>query len=394
LSLLAYTASRTSLNGSILGKPKHVILKSRQILNIPLMRPLLPTADALLPYLRQIDDNGQYTNFGRLQSTLLSKLLVLQANLEAEPVSGVLTSSATLGLELVISCLNLPPNSKILVPALTFVATATAVQRCGHVPVVGDVAPETWMMTTDSLTGHKNLADIQAVIPVATFGMPQNADNWSAWSKENNIPVVIDAASSFGAQKSAPGISVVFSLHATKVLSTGEGGLIVTRDKNLAERLKAMTNFGIGLKQASAGTNTKLSEYHAAVGLAHLDIWPSQIDKRNNLLDLYQQALAPHIGNSIRLQENTGLFATCVFNIQLNDSEFRDHLEVAFEKSGIQTRRWYQPLLQNQPLFKGVIQTNETPNADLLAKTLIGLPFFIGLTHKQVEQICKVFSTN
>ena len=358
------------------------------------MRPLLPNADAILPYLRQIDGNGQYTNFGKLQSSLLSKLLVIQATLEAEPVSGVLTSSATLGLELVISCLNLPPKSKILVPALTFVATATAVQRCGHVPVVGDVDPETWMLTTDSLAGHKNLADIQAVIPVATFGMPQNADNWSAWSKENNIPVVIDAASSFGAQKSAPNISVVFSLHATKVLSTGEGGLIVTRDKNLAERLKAMTNFGIGLNQANSGTNTKLSEYHAAVGLAHLDIWPSQIEKRNYLLDLYQQALTPHIGNYIWLQDNTGLFATCVFNIQVNDIEFRDRLEAAFEKSGIQTRRWYQPLLQHQPLFSGVIQPNETPNADLLSQTLIGLPFFIDLTHKQVEQVCKVFSTS
>jgi dTDP-4-amino-4,6-dideoxygalactose transaminase len=351
------------------------------------MRPLLPNADAILPYLRQIDDNGQYTNFGQLQSTLLSKLLAIQANLEAEPVSGVLTSSATLGLELVISCLNLPPKSKILVPALTFVATATAVQRCGHVPVVGDVDPETWMLTTDSLAGHRNLADIQAVIPVATFGMPQNAMSWSTWSRANKIPVVIDAASSFGAQKSAPGISVVFSFHATKVLSTGEGGLIVTRDKNLAERLKAMANFGIGLNQASAGTNTKLSEYHAAVGLAHLDIWPSQVQKRNDLLRLYKEALAPRIGHTIKLQKDTGLFAACVFNIQLNSSEFRSQLEAAFEKFGIQTRRWYQPLLQHQPLFKGIFQTSETPNADLLSQTLIGLPFFIDLTQDQIERV-------
>lgn len=354
------------------------------------MRPLLPTADALLPYLRQIDNNGQYTNFGKLQSALLSKLLAIQLNLEGTPASGVLTSSATLGLELVISCLNLPPKSKILVPALTFVATATAVQRCGHVPVVADVDLETWMLTPDTLGSHKSLADIQAVIPVATFGMPQNADSWSAWSQEKNIPVVIDAASSFGAQKSAPGISVVFSLHATKVLSTGEGGLIVTRDKNLAERLKAMTNFGIGLNQASAGTNTKLSEYHAAVGLAHLDIWPLQVEKRNNLLKLYKEALSSYLGHSIKLQKDTGLFATCVFNIQLNSTEFRGRLEVAFEKLGIQTRRWYQPLLQHQPMFKSVIQANETPNADLLSQTLIGLPFFIELSQDELGHVSRV----
>jgi dTDP-4-amino-4,6-dideoxygalactose transaminase len=358
------------------------------------MRPLLPTADALLPYLRQIDYNGQYTNFGQLQSKLLSKLLTIQSNLEAEQVSGVLSSSATLGLELVISCFNLPPNSKILVPALTFVATATAVLRCGHVPVVADIDPENWMLTPDSLAKNRGHADIRAVIPVATFGMPQNAESWSAWSRENNIPVVIDAASCFGAQKTAPGISVVFSLHATKVLSTGEGGLIVTRDKNLAERLKAMTNFGIGLNQSTAGTNAKLSEYHAAVGLAHLDIWPSQVEKRNKLLKFYKEALAPHIGNSIKLQEDTGLFATCVFNIQLYNSDFRGRLESAYEKSGIQTRRWYQPLLQHQPMFKDVIKANETPNANLLSETLIGLPFYIELNQNELGQVLRVLLSN
>jgi dTDP-4-amino-4,6-dideoxygalactose transaminase len=352
------------------------------------MRPLLPNVEALLPYLRQIDDNRHYTNFGPLQNELLNKLLLIQSNLEDQAVSGVLTSSATQGLELVISSLDLPPNSKILVPAFTFVATASSVLRCGHVPVVADVDPETWMLTPDSLFSHKKLAEIQAVIPVATFGMPQNAESWSAWSAANNIPVVIDAASSFGAQKCAPGISVVFSLHATKVLSTGEGGLIVTGDKYLAERLKAMTNFGIGLNQSCSATNSKLSEYHSSVGLAHLDIWPSQLEKRKNLLNFYSETLTPLIGNSVKLQKNTGLLATCVFNIQLNNSECRSRLETAFELSGIQTRRWYQPLLQKQPVFEGSIYTYETPNADLLSQTVPGLPFFIDMTKDQIKRVC------
>jgi dTDP-4-amino-4,6-dideoxygalactose transaminase len=354
------------------------------------MRPVLPDADALLPYLRQIDNNGHYTNFGPLQNQLLAKLLNIQSVLESQPIYGALTSSATQGLELVISCLNLPPSSQILVPALTFVATATAVQRCGHIPVVGDVDPDNWMLTPASIAQHPSLQEIKAVIPVATFGMPQNADAWSNWGQLHNIPVIIDAASSFGAQRSAPGVSVVFSLHATKVLSTGEGGLIVTRSFQLAEQFKNLTNFGIGMTEPGIGTNAKLSEYHAAIGLAHLEIWPVQIKKRKQLLTLYKEALGQHLSDSLSLQEDTGLFAPSVFNIQFTTAALRSQLEATFASVGIQTRRWYQPLLQHQPLLSNVIQPAPCPNAESLSQTLLGLPFFIGLTTKQIKQVCEV----
>jgi dTDP-4-amino-4,6-dideoxygalactose transaminase len=351
------------------------------------MRPALPDAEALMPYLRQIDANAHYTNFGPLQKELLNRLINIQTSLEDSKVTGLLTSSATQGLELAISALDLPQNSKILVPALTFIATATAVQRCGHIPVVADVDPETWMLSPNTVNLGVNDHEIKAVIPVATFGMPQDSQNWSNWQKSNGIPVIIDAASSFGAQQSAEGITVVFSLHATKALSTAEGGLVITRDPQLSDRLQALTNFGIGRINSGVGTNAKLSEYHAAIGLAHLDIWPAQINRRRDLLKFYQDSLNSEKNHRLRFQKNTGLFAPSVFNIRLCNAKIRSNLEAAFEHQGIQTRRWYQPLLQNQPILKGVMRLGLTPTSDELADTLIGLPFFIDMTQDQVKQI-------
>lgn len=358
------------------------------------MRPVLPSVDDLLPYLRQIDANRQYTNFGPLQTKLLGRLLSFQSTLENSAVSGLLTSSATQGLELAISALNLPQGSKVLVPALTFVATATAVQRCGHIPVVADVDAESWLLTPESINFDLTQTGIKAVIPVSTFGVPQDANHWSNWSHQNQIPVIIDAASSFGAQKTATGITVVFSLHATKVLSTGEGGLIATRDKSLADRLLAMTNFGIGFNQSTKGTNAKLSEYHAAIGLAHLDLWPSQIKKRNTLLAIYKDCLSKGDARPVRLQKDDGLFAPSVFNIRTENATVRNQLEVSLERQGIQTRRWYLPLLQSQSILKDIEKVTLTPISDELSETLIGLPFFIDMTQEQVSQICQITSSH
>jgi len=358
-------------------------------IEIPLLRPKLPDADALVPYLRRIDSRQHYTNFGGLQDEFLGLLVEHQQVLDGCPVHGVLTTSGTLGLELVLSALDLPLGSRVAVPALTFPATATAVERCGHVPVLLDVDPDTWLLTPAHMPADLSGLDIQAVIPVATFGLPQNLQAWSAWREATGIHVIIDAAAALGSQKTMADIPVVFSLHATKTLSSGEGGLVLTQDRRLAERLKAMTNFGIGLNMPTIATNAKMSEYHAAVGLAHLEIWPAQVAARKALLGQYRQALAGAEGSVFKFQNGTGLFAPSVFCIQLASPALRDQLERLCEREGIQTRRWYLPLLQHQSMLKWSQVPSPTVNAEYLADTLLGLPFFPDMTDAQCLRVAR-----
>jgi len=360
------------------------------MMSIPLLRPLLPDANALLPYLQRIDNNRFYTNFGPLHQEFLQRLLTLQLRKEGSTVHGLLTTSATLGLELAIAALDLPAGSHVGVPALTFVATATAIARCGHVPVVLDVDLPSWLLKPEQMPQGADLQNIKAVIPVSTFGMPQDALAWSSWSKNHRIPVIIDAASAWGAQSTAEGITAVFSLHATKALSSGEGGLILTRDPALANRLRGMTNFGIGQNSPTLGSNAKMSEYHAAIGLAHLDIWPQQVEARNKLLSQYHQALTPAIPQLLVFQQDTGLYSPSLFCVSLASEVLREKLEEKCAAGGIQTRRWYLPLLQDQPMLKSVSKLRPTPNADSLAKTLIGLPFFVDMDEQQLAKVVQV----
>lgn len=355
--------------------------------SIPLMRPLLPDAQALLPYLRRIDERRHYTNFGPLVEELRERLERAQGELDGQAVHGVLTGNATQGLELALGLMDLPPGSRVVIPALTFPASATAIQRCGHIPVAADVDVQTWLLTPSQLPDQPKRHGIAAVMPVSAFGMPQDAHMWSEWSARTGVPVLIDAAAAFGAQKTAPGVMAVFSLHATKALSCGEGGLVVTRDAKQAKRLRAMTNFGIGLAHASSASNAKMSEYHAAIGLAHLAMWPEQVKARRRVLDRYHRALGPAVGRLLTLQKDTGLQAPSVLPVRLSSSAMREHLERSCNVHGVQTRRWYQPLIHQHPALGSVDSLGSLISAQGLADTLLGLPFFPDLSDAEMDKV-------
>jgi dTDP-4-amino-4,6-dideoxygalactose transaminase len=355
--------------------------------SIPLMRPLLPDAQALLPYLRRIDERRHYTNFGPLVEELRDRLERAQGQLDGKTVHGVLTGNATQGLELALAAMDLPPSSKVVIPALTFPASATAVQRCGHLPVAADVDTHTWLLTPDQLPEQPKRQGIAAVMPVSAFGMPQDAQAWSEWSARTGVLVLIDAAAAFGAQKTAPGVMAVFSLHATKALSCGEGGLVVTRDAKQAQRLRAMTNFGIGLAHTSLASNAKMSEYHAAIGLAHLAMWSEQVQARRRVLERYSHALGPVLGTRLQLQQDTGLHAPSVLPVRLESGALRDRLEHQCQAQGVQTRRWYQPLIHQHPALGPLELLSPLVVAPSLAETLLGLPFFPDLCDADMDRV-------
>lgn len=362
---------------------------------IPLMRPQLPSAQELLPFLQRIDAHRWYTNFGPLHDEFLEALRTEQAALEGVAVQACLVSSATAGLELALSAMDLPPGARVAVPALSFPATATAVQRCGLVPVVADVDNHTWMLQPQGLTPEwAHAARLAAVLPVATFGMPQDAQAWAQWSQASGLPVLIDAAAAWGAQRTAPGVDAVFSLHATKALSCGEGGVVMSRSAERMERLRRMSNFGIGQAGATLAGNAKLSEYHSAVGLAHLLQWPHQRARRWQVWRRYRQVLAGGVGLGLTpdllWQADTGWVAPSVLCVRLRDAAQRQACEAALEAAGIQTRRWYQPLLHQQPMLGPLEVIQALPHAQALSEQLLGLPFFLDLSAREIDTVVSV----
>ncbi len=216
-----------------------------------LQKPLLPSAERLLPYLKRIDSARWYTNSGPLLQEYEARLSTMfNTNIVA-------TSSATSALTATLMAFGLPAGSMVAVPSWTYVASPASIVAAGLVPYFYDI-----YIDPASLP-------VSAIMLVAPFGAPVEIP-------DTDIPILIDAAAGFDSYHTRMGdIPTIISTHATKVFSTGEGGFVGCTDAALLDRVRLTINngFSVGRDAPMFGINGKMSEYHAAVGLAELDGW-------------------------------------------------------------------------------------------------------------------------
>jgi dTDP-4-amino-4,6-dideoxygalactose transaminase len=226
---------------------------------------------------------------------------------------------------------------------------------------------------------------VRAVVPVATYGCPQDTAGWSDFHHRTGLPVIIDAAAAFGNQVDCGPTCSVYSLHATKTLAAGEGGFMVTRDPKFASDVRQLSNFGINLSDANSaaigavtmvGTNAKMSEYHAAVGLASLDAWAENASRRRALYRSYTDAIRAIPGLVTDWQEAPAKCVRSVCCVLLDSERRRDHAEVSLANAGVGTRRWYLPLIDRHPAMREIAH-DPTPVADGIARRLLGIPFHL-----------------
>lgn len=338
---------------------------------IPLLTPDLPPLDALLPRLEHIYATKRASNFGGL-------VVELEERLSRELGCYVVTTAnATLALELCLTALELPPGSEVACPALTFPASATAICRAGHTPYFVDVDADSWCSAANQFplgAGVRN-----AVLAVAAFGAGLGEVQLTGLG----LPVVLDAAAAWGNQRAFPGVLTCFSLHATKGLIAGEGGAIAVHDKRIADRLRALTNFGIGT--GVVGTNAKMSEYHAAVALASLDTWPERSRKRQDAAFDYRHLL---FDLALTWQAWKDEWTRTIFPVLLPKGRDPEKVAVYLGARDIETRRWYYPLVCDSYRFSEHRRW-DVPVSRAISARLLGLPFFTGITTEQMERVAK-----
>jgi dTDP-4-amino-4,6-dideoxygalactose transaminase len=340
---------------------------------IRVLIPSMPTADELLPFLREIDERKVYVNGG----PLVRRLEVKIAALTKAPCTVV--ANGTVSLELALRAMNLPQGCGVLVPAVTYVASAQAIVNAGLVPVICDVDPDTWQLDADDaflITQHQ--PKIRAVMPVATFGEPVPIEPWEKFTYETNLPVLIDAAGAIADQESSPIPEIVlsFSLHATKAIGCGEGGAVVTADRTLLVLVESLANFGIG------GTNAKMSEYHAAVGLASLE--------RSGNDAVWMSRLAAQYGE--QLPEGLTFTLPCGLGARICPVLLppgRDAAAIGENllSKGIETRQWYRPFLDEREFAHCPMQPTR-PVTEYLRRRCLGLPWHEFLTEDDVHTVC------
>jgi dTDP-4-amino-4,6-dideoxygalactose transaminase len=361
-----------------------------EVRKIPLMRPLLPDFSLIEPYLKTIDENRWYSNFGPLVTSLEERLAEF---FEITPGGVVSVSSGTSGLVNTLRAFDLPRSSYCLVASWTFVATAAAPLAAGLKPYFLDVDEDSWALTPSIAKKALDELDVEisAVITTSPFGAPVDTNEWDKFTEETGIPVIIDAASGFDSfstiETSRPSNTpVMISLHATKLCGCGEGGIVMSQNANLIRKIKEISNFGFsgGREVKIPGTNGKISEYGAAIAHAALDHWP---EKRENWISLrtkYSNVLNSIEGGIDKVWiSETWAAATC--NLRLSENN-ADEVTAQLNEKGIESRQWWGKGCHVNPAYAKYPQA-DLSNTTKLASSVIALPFSIDMSEEEINYV-------
>jgi dTDP-4-amino-4,6-dideoxygalactose transaminase len=350
------------------------------------MRPKLPSTHRLVPYLESIDTSQLYSNFGPLTAALEDRLAE-QYGLKEGAVATV--ANATLGLAIALAVQQPPAGTLCAMPAWTFVASAHAAVMAGLVPYFVDVDPETWTLDPNKLLDElaRAPAPVGAVMPVLPFGSPLDTTAWEVFRSRTGLAIAIDAAAGFDSLVPSAVPSVV-SLHATKVIGTGEGGFVICTDASVRAAVRMRANFGFqGSRQAQVSAfNAKLSEYQAAVGLAALDEWDQTRAEWIAAAGMYRQALGR--SNHVRLQQGFGetwVSSTCMLGIA---HPAPDRIEQLLTDRGIETRRWWGRGAHDHPATASFPRA-AVPVTEALAQSTLGIPFYRDIDAAEISRIAE-----
>ena len=328
------TAADLAINGAppAFGKPLHV------------GRPNLGDRDALLRYTAEIFDRQWLTNNGPLVQELETRIAKRLGVKHC-----VAMCNGTIALEIAIRALGL--KDEVIVPSWTFVATAHALYWQGITPVFADIDPATHNLDPDAVR-RMITPRTTGIIGVHLWGRPARVEALQQIADEHGLQVMFDAAHAFGCSHRGQSIGSfgrceVLSFHATKVLNTFEGGAVVTDDDELAEAMQLMRNFGFsGYDNViHPGTNGKMPEINAAMGLVNLDALPDFITANGKAYDAYAEAIGGI--NGVRLLEydlaETPNFQYVVIEIDPDFPASRNDVVAALQAENILARKYFWP---------------------------------------------------
>ncbi|MDN3567126.1 DegT/DnrJ/EryC1/StrS family aminotransferase [Paeniroseomonas aquatica] len=354
-----------------------------------MLRPSLPTIDRVLPFLRRIDETRIYSNQGPLWTAFrdgFARWLGLRAGVRGVHV--VPTSSGTTAIEVALRLRAAAGRHLCLMPSFTFIASAHAVCNAGLTPFLVDVDAESLVLTPvlAERAMRRMAMPPAAVLVVSAFGAPPDVEAWEAFEREHGVPVVFDAAAAATSLRRIGRQPLCVSLHATKVFGIGEGGAVITTDRDMAARIESMIGFGFSGSSRQSdlrGGNYRISEYTAAMGLAVL----AEVDAKEAALRRlgrdYAGALA---GSCARLQQPSGGdWATMTFNVTLPRAELQTRLD-RLDAGGVGWRRWWGLGTHRHAAFAD-LPRDDLSVTDDIAPRVIGLPFLVDLTPAQLARV-------
>lgn len=306
--------------------------------------------------------------------------------------------NGTSGLHLALRLLNIGPGDEVIVPSLTFIASANSVTYVGATPVIVDVQPDTW--TIDPLQIEKAISSrTKAIIPVHLYGNPVDMDAIMEIARQHNLFVIEDAAESLGSTYKGNytgtfGNLGVFSFNGNKVITTGGGGMVVTDNDELAQRARLLVNQGRAAYEKEyihqeIGYNFRLTNIQAALGLAQMKRLPEFLAVKRRNARIYQRELQDIPGIRWQKELIDADSNWWLFSILVEDEFPEDRYSIMsrLTSKGIQVRPLFTPL-DKQPCYSRY-NIPKCEIADYLHSRGINLPSASFLTEDDVFDVCR-----
>ena len=306
---------------------------------------------------------------------------------------GVALASGTAGLHLGLTALGIGEGDEVILPSFTFIAAAHAVLYQRATPVFADIDPLTLNLNSESVA-RAITPRTRAILVVHTFGCPADLDPILRIAAAHGLRVIEDACEALGAEyhgKPVGGFGDfgVFGFYPNKQITTGEGGMLVTRDRQLAETIRALRNQGRRpadgwLDHALLGYNYRLSEINCALGLSQLKRIDGILARRQNRALCYAEHLRtiPEVALPV-FEPDGGRVSWFVFAVRLQN---RDAIFHHMTSRGIGCGRYFAPL-HRQPLY-AAYAGRSLPVTDEVAPRTLALPFFNRLTDDEIAEVC------
>ena len=314
----------------------------------------------------------------------------------------VAVNSGTSGLFLCMSALGIQPGDEVITSPFTFIASATSIMMAGARPVFVDIDPTT--LNIDPAKIESAITEkTKAILPIEIFGNPAGLDKVCQIAQKHNLSVIEDSCEALGSALNGKkvgtfGTMSVFGFYPNKQITTGEGGIILTDDHDLADMCVSLRNQGRSkddnwLGHERMGYNFRLSDINCALGIVQLSRIEHIKVRRKQVAKWYQEMLAEDNRITVPTELDGCDMSWFVFVVRLADSfslEQRDQILQQMRKRGIQVSNYFPPVhLQPFMVRKFGYKTGDFPITEKVSKSTIALPFYNNLTKDDVAIVCK-----
>jgi len=307
----------------------------------------------------------------------------------------VMTTSGTAALDVALKALRIGPGDEVIVPAFTYIAAVNAVVYQGATPVLVDVEPRTLNLAPDAVRAALT-PRTRCIVPIDYGGDLADYDALEALAAGAGVALLQDAAHSFGGssrgrQPGMFGVGATLSFHVAKVLTTIEGGAFATADPALAAAARSLRSQGeapdMKYRFDLIGANYRMSDLHAAIGLAQLEKLERLLAARRAIVRRYQTLLDGIPGLRVPREAPGTVHGWFLFSVRFANRETRDRAATMLADAGVETRICWPRAIYQQPAYAGRLPSTPCPCTEEAAATVLSLPLHGELTAADVDLV-------